>query len=241
MLFPVRARTPEIMDGTAFTAAELDHNLADLGRYSRLTGGARVVVSRLADLARDLPSGGELRVLDVGAGGGDIAHQVSAWARRRGLVPRIVASDIDSRMLTLASARRRAGRDVALCQSDGRRLPHADGAFALAYSSLVLHHLDDAGVASVLDEMRRVTRLGFVVADLRRSALAYSAVWALTRLTTRNRLTLHDGPLSVRRALTPGEMRAAAVALPGEGLSVRRQGSARLVVTYRHSNGREAS
>ncbi|HZE88257.1 MAG TPA: methyltransferase domain-containing protein [Verrucomicrobiae bacterium] len=241
MFFPWRARTPEIMDGVAFTAAELEHNLADLDRYHRVTGGERLLVSRLAVLARDLPRGEDLRVLDVGAGGAGIAARVSAWARRRGLVPRVVASDIDARMLTHASARRLPGADVALCQSDGRHLPHADGAFAVAYSSLLLHHLDDADVASVLDEMRRVTRLGFVVADLRRSALAYSAVWALTRLTTRNRLTLHDGPLSVRRSFTPGEMRAAASRLPGEGLTVRRQGPARLVVTFRHETARGAA
>lgn len=234
MLFPVRARTPEIMDGADFTPAELHSNLDDLARYSRITGGASIILSRLASMARALPRGARLSILDIGAGGADIAGRVDRWARLRGFSPRIVAADIDRRMIDVAATRSRASSKVALCQSDARCLPHADGAFDLAYSSLVMHHLADADVARILDEMRRVTTLGFVVADLRRSAMAWSAVWALTRLTSRNRLTLHDGPLSVRRAFTPDEMLSVARRLPEERLEVRRQGAARLVVTFRH-------
>jgi hypothetical protein len=54
--------------------------------------------------------------------------------------------------------------------------------------------------------MAELARLGFVVSDFRRGRLAWAAVWLATRAVSRNRMTRHDGPLSVRRAYTPSEL-----------------------------------
>ncbi len=56
--------------------------------------------------------------------------------------------------------------------------------------------------------MDRLCRSGFIVNDLRRSAVGYGATWVASRLTTRNRLTRNDAPLSIRRAYTPPELRS---------------------------------
>jgi hypothetical protein len=45
---------------------------------------------------------------------------------------------------------------------------------------------------------------------LRRSPVAFAAAWVWSRAASRNRLTRHDAPLSVRRAYTPGEVRSLA-------------------------------
>jgi hypothetical protein len=234
-----RARAPEILDGDAFTEEELAGNLADIRRYNRWAGGARAVVDALDLLARRLPAGRPISILDVGAGSADLAAAAEAWARRRGLRPRVVACDASRRVL--GAARSWNGglpAGVRLCLADARALPHADGAFDLAFASLLLHHLDDGAAVAVLGELRRVTRLGFAVIDLRRSRPALMAVGALARLSTRNRLTLNDAPLSVRRALTPAEARAlAGAALPEDRAAradVRRIGIARLRLTYEH-------
>ena len=60
----------------------------------------------------------------------------------------------------------------------------------------------------VLREMDRLSRAGFILNDIRRCAAGYVAAWTASRLATRNRLTRHDMPLSVRRAYTPDELRA---------------------------------
>ena len=58
---------------------------------------------------------------------------------------------------------------------------------------------------SVLSEMRRVGRRLLLVNDLERSRAGYAAAWLAGNLLTRNRLTRHDAPLSVRRAYTQSE------------------------------------
>ena len=59
-----------------------------------------------------------------------------------------------------------------------------------------------------LGEAARLARHGVVVNDLVRSRLNWLGARLLLALTTRNRYTRHDGPLSVRRAYTKVELRA---------------------------------
>lgn len=249
MLLPSRSSLPEIMDGDAFTEAELEGNLSDLARYNRITGGIAVLKGALGRMIRGVPRGSRIAILDVGAGGGDVAAALGTWALHRGYRPRVVAADLSPRFLRIARSRARGSEPLSVCAADGRALPWRDGAFDVAVSSLVIHHLGSDAIRLVLGEMRRVTRFGFAVLDLRRSALSLAVLVLLTRMTTRNRLTLHDGPLSVRRALTVAELRTLASralaerAVPDGGgrLRVRLQGAARLLITYTHpanGNGR---
>ena len=76
----------------------------------------------------------------------------------------------------------------------------------LTISAMTLHHLEpDAGVR-YLAEMDRAARAGFVVNDLVRSRVAPGLVWLITRFITRGAISRHDGPLSVKRSYTPGEV-----------------------------------
>jgi len=45
-----------------------------------------------------------------------------------------------------------------------------------------------------------------IVNDLQRGRLQWLGAWILAHLATRNRLTRHDAPLSVRRAYTAAEV-----------------------------------
>jgi 2-polyprenyl-3-methyl-5-hydroxy-6-metoxy-1,4-benzoquinol methylase len=232
-----RCSAAEIMDGENFTPPELEGNLADLARYNRLTGGVSAIRRALGEIAGQGRRSAPLLLLDVGAGAADIAAAIASRPLG-GLPPRVLATDLRSAMLGHAT-RSRAPR-VLLCAADAGRLPLPDGSVDAAWCSLLVHHLDDGEIVRALAEMKRVVRLGFTVSDLRRSALALASVWALTRLTSRNRITLHDGPLSVRRALTPGELEALALeaglepARPGGrgGFEARRRGAARLDLTW---------
>jgi hypothetical protein len=82
--------------------------------------------------------------------------------------------------------------------------------------------------------MRAVARQGLVVNDLLRSRLTLALVWAVTRVFTRHPFARDDGPLSVRRAYSPGELRRLAAAAGVGRLAVRRHRLlGRLVATAR--------
>jgi ubiquinone/menaquinone biosynthesis C-methylase UbiE len=204
---PPRSDARELMDAPGLDPDELAGNLRDIRRVNRHLGGAAVVLRRLPELIGPPDPGRRITILDLATGSADIPLAVAAWARRRNVDLRIVASDISEEML--AEARRQLGGhpDITLARYDARSVPLPDGAFDIVLCSLSLHHLPPDDAVLVLGEMHRLARRGFILNDLRRSRAGYLAALAAAKATTRNRLTRNDAPLSVLRAYTSAELR----------------------------------
>lgn len=193
------------MDDIVESDAELRANLADIALANRAFGGIDPVL-------RAVRRAGARTVLDVCCGSADIARAIVRDARRRRSP--IAVTVLDRSEQILAIARERSGSEPALhfVTGDATCLPFADGAFDMVTCNLALHHFDPEAARGMLAELRRVARLTPLVCDLRRSWLGYAAAVGWSRLASRNRLTRHDAPLSVRRAYTPVEARRLAVA-----------------------------
>jgi 2-polyprenyl-3-methyl-5-hydroxy-6-metoxy-1,4-benzoquinol methylase len=203
-----RVAGEELMDEPGRPPSELAHALSDLRGVNRWLGGRRVVLHHLSRLIDRNPRA-SYRILDIGTGSGDIPLSIVRWAKARGMGIEIVATDNHPTTLELARRHTAEAREITIENADALALPYGDGAFDIALCSTALHHFDaEEDVVRVLREMDRVTRIGFVVNDLARSraALAGARLLAAT-VWRRHVLTRHDGPLSVRRAFTPAELR----------------------------------
>jgi hypothetical protein len=192
-----RTQEAELLDGPLLADAGLAGNLRDLARINRWTGGDLLRRRALQHLLKRAPSTA-LTMLDVGGGRGDGVARAVRWVRLRHFDGRGILLDSSAPILRLAATRQHTG--VRLVRGDGSRLPFRDHSVDIASCSLLLHHLSIAQVRVVLGEMARVARVGIIIDDLLRSHLGYLGAVLMGRLLTRNRLTRHDGPLSVRRA-----------------------------------------
>lgn len=222
------------MDAGGYTPREIRGNLHDLRFLNRWTRGARIVEREVGSLLRASHPARARTLLDVATGSADIPRRLSSSALRAG-VP-LLALGIDSNPEVLGESKRWQG-DVAtaarLVRGDARRLPWGDRSVDVVICSNFLHHLDGNEARMVLAEMRRVARIGVVVVDLVRTRVAWGLVWLVTRLVTTNRLTRHDGPLSVERAFTVEEMRGLADEAGLAGAVVRAAGPVRMVLRWR--------
>ena len=204
------AGAEELLDGPLDDLDELADNLRDLRRVNRVLG-VRLSRAALARLPAPPDSTAPFTLLDVGTGGADIPVALLADAARVGRTLRVTA--IDERAEVIEAARRaRPALDqivgLELAVADGRSLPYPDGAFDVAHTSLVIHHLEPVDAVAMLRELARVSRAGIVVNDLVRGRLGLLGAWLLSRLATRNRLSRHDAPLSARRAYSRAEFRS---------------------------------
>jgi SAM-dependent methyltransferase len=192
----------ELMDERVDDVGELEANLRDIAFANARLGGSTPVVRAVRAL-------GARRVLDVGSGAGDVPLALVRDGARRGVQLHVTCLDRSEQMLAIA--RQAAAGDPALTfvHADGESLPFGDAAFDVVTCTLALHHFEPDAARALLREVRRVARVSPVVCDLRRSAAAFAATWLWSR-TSRNRLTRHDAPLSVRRAYTPREALALA-------------------------------
>jgi ubiquinone/menaquinone biosynthesis C-methylase UbiE len=202
-LWPLRARAheAELLDLPELDRVELRANLRELALLNRLPGGARASIRAIGHLAGD----GEISILDVGTGGGDLPLAFARHGRRRGPW-RVIASDSRPEILDLAAAWTGADPNVTTLLADGRHLPIGDGEVDVAHSSLLLHHLDPPDVVLLLRELRRVSRRGVVINDLRRGLIPFAVTALTVAALARSRYTRHDGILSARRAYTLTEL-----------------------------------
>lgn len=196
-----RAVARELMDDQIDSLDELCANLREIEKINRLFGST-------ADLTRIVGAIAARNVLDVASGLGDIA--LSLAQAQPDL--RLTCLDRSAQMLALARERTLGHPQLQFVCADAMALPFADGAFDVAMCNLALHHFEPPQAVRMLAELRRVARGLAVVTDLRRSALGYIGARVIIGSFSRNRLTRHDGPLSVRRAYTPDEARALAAA-----------------------------
>jgi ubiquinone/menaquinone biosynthesis C-methylase UbiE len=197
----------EMLDGPA-ALDDLSRSLAEVARLNALFGGRLITMAHVKRLIGAIPSHRRVTVLDVGTGSADVPLALVRWARRAGRPIRVLALDRD--LPTLSIARRAAAGypEIVPIQGDARLLPVRPRSVDIVISALTLHHLEPEPAVRFLVEMDAAARSGFVVNDLARSRSAYVLVWLATRVFTRTRMSRHDGPLSVRRAYTPDEVRA---------------------------------
>lgn len=159
-----------------------------------------------------------LRILDVGAGGGDFCRLLAQRLRRDGFVAEITALDADERAIRWASAHDR-GAGIRYRRALTTELVAEGDVFDIVLSNHVLHHLDETELQVVLDDSVRLTAPGGLVShhDIARSRMAqvlFAAVtWPLAHTVLADSFIREDGLISIRRSHTVAEL--AAIAPPG--------------------------
>src|ERR1039457_2417211 len=111
-------------------------------------------------------------LLDVGAGGCDIAIWAASEARKRGLKLNITALDNDKRSLPIAYQATRDYPEIRIIEGNALDLSRL-GPFDFVFSNHFLHHLAWDDIRIFLDGIIARTQLAFVMNDLKRSNWAY--------------------------------------------------------------------
>ncbi len=202
--FAERSKEAELMDGADYTAAELIENLADLRRVNRYLGGQGALTRHLFPMIQTVwaTSRRRVRLLDVGAGSADIPARIVEWARDCGIEIEFVALDLNE-IAALEARKQIAGYpEIKVVRADAMNLPFDDGRFDFAMASLFLHHFENDGASALLKSFARVSRVAFLINDLRRHPVAYYSIKLLSQVFTRNRLVRNDSALSVLRGFT---------------------------------------
>lgn len=243
-----RHLVPEWMDDPQLDPALHRQALAGLRRIHRWSGTASVIAKTLLELAsqRNLQ---EIRILDVGCGGGDVTAQVAYHVAKK--IPcSLTGWDISPTAVETAcrhcepTAIRSQGR--CRLQFDVRDIfatPECEednAAFDFAFCSLFLHHFDNAQAMILVQRMMQWSRRGVIIDDLLRSPFGLFLAVVGCRLLSRSKVVHFDGPQSVRAAITVLEMEQLARAAGVDRFEIRRHWPARFQWIGLHSVPRDA-
>ena len=201
----------ERMDDPGADPAVLDRTYHRFGIVNR-------IVSRPAAVYEEwvrprLATTHTTRLLDVGAGGGDLPREILRHAERDGLRLEVVAIDRDERAIRYAS--RHEGPRVHARVATTADLVAEGETFDVVWSNHVLHHLTPEELGSLLADTERLVAPGGigVHGDIERGRGAYLGFWAATLPFAFNvfagSFIRPDGLTSIRRSHTAPELAAA--------------------------------
>ncbi|CAN5889648.1 hypothetical protein BH23GEM9_BH23GEM9_01420 [soil metagenome] len=196
---------PELLDEPAHDRRELEQSLDQVAEVNRLLGGRRAVWIALRPL---LAADRVTTILDIGTGSADIPLDIDRRAAAAGHAVSITAADLHPQMRQIALARSAHRDSITVAAADALALPYTGSSFDIVLLSLTLHHFEQEEQVQALREATRVARRAVIVNELERCRANYYGARFLAATRWRgNRLTRHDGPLSVLRAFTRSELR----------------------------------
>jgi SAM-dependent methyltransferase len=216
-----RSTALERMDDRSIGGDELAEALRQLRVINRALGSAWPTLEGVLRLWHGAGKPAQLTILDIGAGSGDINRLLLAWAARRRIALRIILVDIHPETCAAAAAYYRNEPRVKIVCGDLMCL--GVRAADIVTAALFTHHFPSEQLPEVFLALARAARIGVVVNDLHRHIVAWSAIWAATRLLSRNCMIRHDAPLSVLRGFRTADLRRLGAA----------PGLARLMYTWR--------
>jgi ubiquinone/menaquinone biosynthesis C-methylase UbiE len=188
-MFRSRVIQPELLDHADPDIAR--KNLADLVRINTRFGGHSTLRKLIRSVASPVDA---LTLLDVGAASGDTARVITR------AFPKISVTSVDYNAVNLGAA------PNPKLIANAFQLPFSEECFDLVLCSLFLHHFEDSEVIRLLRGMYRIARKAILVCDLERHVLPYIFLPATRPLFGWQKITLHDGPISVRAAFREREL-----------------------------------
>ena len=204
MLTPRRRRGTEYLDDPGVDGSVTIRSLTDVARSNRLFGGTSAALAEIRKALRELGTkvgGGEVTLLDVGTGLGDIPARARKLAASAGVPLRTVGVDASEPL-----ARAAACEALSTVRADALALPFADDSVDIAMCSQLLHHFEGDRALALLRELDRVARHRVIVSDLHRSWIAAAGIWLASFPLRFHRVSRHDGVVSVLRGFTRDEL-----------------------------------
>ncbi|OHX64369.1 methyltransferase domain-containing protein [Flammeovirga pacifica] len=196
--FKNRTNQLELLDAPNIPTKDLYQNLKELHTINSLLGGYNVMIKGIERLLKDVPPNKEIKILDIGSGGGDTLKVIHRKLSKKYNL-KLYGVDLKKDCIDYASENCKK-YDITFILSDYRDLIDQELEFDIVVSSLFCHHLTNHDLVNLFQWMHTHAKIGAVVNDLHRHPLAYYSIQWLTKLISKSYLVKNDAPLSVARS-----------------------------------------
>jgi len=194
-----RSTAPELMDDFEMKGDILRDALDKIANINKLLGGNKVTLDGIKTLLKNKPKTQLLRITDIGCGNGDMLRTLADYADKNNL--NFSLTGIDANQFTIDHAESLSEnysnityqcRDIF---DDSVTEEYCD----IFICTLTLHHFKDEEIIHLLNRFKSSAKVGIVINDLERSALAYRLFQALCFVFGLNHMSKEDGLVSILR------------------------------------------
>lgn len=192
----------EMMDRPQPITPELERDLANIRSFNRRFGSHRLIRHFLL---RWLKPNTNMRVLDFATGSGDIPRLIVDFARANRVPIRVDAIDQQGSTVEIARTLSVNYPEITFKAADLFEWNPPEP-YNIVLCTLALHHFTETDAVRVLQKCAMSSRGAVLVSDLRRSQWLSLAVYLVTMIFYRERMTQIDARLSAERAFSFHEM-----------------------------------
>ena len=208
-MFEKRSYQPELMDDLELANDALRKNLDELEVINKYLGGNSVVIGALEKLRikKLIHHQKNIRIADLGCGGGDTLREIAKWAKKRKLNVELIGIDANSFMLDYASEKaKQQDLHIVFKKIDIFSEIFEQESYDISICSLFCHHFTNEELLHIFKQVQKNTRMAFIINDLHRHWFAYYSIKYITKILNGSHLVQHDAPLSVLRAFKRKEL-----------------------------------
>lgn len=200
-----RTDEPEIMDDFSLEGEELRDALDKIAKINQLLGGNKLTLQGLKAI---LPKGSKkpLTIVDVGCGNGDMLRTIADFGNQDGYNFKLIG--IDANAFTVKHAEKLSAnyQNISFLCEDIFTIQPSKIDCDVIVCTLTLHHFKDDEIIDILNVFKKSTKLGIVINDLQRSAVAYRLFQLLCVIFGLNRMSREDGLVSILRGFKKEEL-----------------------------------
>ena len=214
-----RSEAPEIMDDFSMEGEILRDALDKIASINRLLGGNKVTLDGVQKLIETKPKDYIFQITDIGCGNGDMLRALADYGVANNL--KFILKGIDANDFTIAHARKLSNTYQNISYDCIDIFDNKNEACDIMLCTLTLHHFKDKEILNFLSNYLHLAKVGIVINDLNRSAIAYYLFKALCFIFRLNDMSREDGLISILRGFKKADLLAYSKALKLTSFSIK--------------------
>ncbi len=204
-MFHKRSEEKEFLDDFQCEGEDLKQNLRELKFINKWLGGNNVTFSGLEQALKN-NSKTNLRIADLGCGGGDILELIAQWGRKKKLKLLLTGIDVNEFIINYAKQNTASYPEIEYKNVNVFSEEFSLLEFDIVNCTLFCHHLDDESLVKLFSQLKNQTKIAIVINDLHRHWFAYHSIKWLTKFFSKSYMVKNDAKLSVLRGFSRKEL-----------------------------------
>ncbi len=200
-----RSNTIEIMDDLSMSGEVLLKTLDQLAIINKWLGGNAITINGIKKLLEKHTLSKPLTIIDLGCGGGDMLRKVADYGRRKGYIFNLIGVDANVHTVEYAKKLSQKYPEISYLHQDVFSQDFKEMSYDIVLATLFIHHFKGKQLIDLLWMLKENAKLGIVVNDLHRHAMAYY-LFKLLSSTISNEMVKQDGLTSILRGFKKEEL-----------------------------------
>ena len=168
-----RNREEELMDDFSMEGSELSSALQTIASINQKLGGNKLTLNGIKELLRSIDTSQPITICDVGCGNGDMLREIAKFGLLNGYQFDLIGIDANAYTIKEAIQLSKNFPNINYIQENILHKQKSQVRFDITLFTLTLHHFSDDEINLILQDYLAKSKLGIVINDLHRSAIAY--------------------------------------------------------------------